>query len=142
MPASDESAARRRRSEQVAKISHKLHALCWVVAGAVTYVASDIGTVLLSSPAVDRIFLALGGVAAGVVLSVYFYLAIYLTYIVRIRLDWSIYAPGMIPLATASGLLAALRQETIINIDAPLIEVAPRLCSSRACMCITSPNTK
>lgn len=92
----------------MAKISHKLHALCWVVAGAVTYVASDIGTVLLSSPAVDRIFLALGGVAAGVVLSVYFYLAIYLTYIVRIRLDWSIYAPGMIPLATASGLLAAL----------------------------------
>ena len=57
----------------------------------------------------SRIALAIAGAAAGVVFSIYFYLAIYLEYIARIRLSWSVYAPNMIPAATGAGLVSGIR---------------------------------
>ena len=60
-------------------------------------------------PDFGRIALAVAGMAAGVAMSIYFYLAIYLEYIAGIRLSWAVYAPNMIPTATAAGLICGLR---------------------------------
>lgn len=45
---------------------------------------------------------------AGVNLCITAYLAVYLPYIRRIHLEWSVYCPRMIPTATIVGVLAAL----------------------------------
>lgn len=44
----------------------------------------------------------------GVVVAIMFYLLVYLPYIARIYLDWSTYAPNMIPTATAAGVTAVV----------------------------------
>jgi hypothetical protein len=43
-----------------------------------------------------------------IVFVVFCYLVIWLPYIAKIRLDWAVYAPRAIPIATACGVLAGL----------------------------------
>ena len=54
-------------------------------------------------------FVAIGCVASGVVFAVFLYLVVYLQYVARVRIAWDVYAPRMIPTATAAGVVAALR---------------------------------
>lgn len=53
-------------------------------------------------------FLQVALVCTGVNVCITAYLAIYLPYIKKIQLEWSVYCPRMIPTATAVGVVAAV----------------------------------
>jgi hypothetical protein len=51
----------------------------------------------------------IGFAAVGVVLSIMLYLVVYVRRVLRIDVDWSVYAPKMIPAATIAGVVAVFR---------------------------------
>lgn len=103
-----EAAAKRKRelTETVDRLLTKVQALAWVVlAGCVWHFAGVRGAALDAERS-NIIFLGLGLAACAIVFSIFFYLAVYLPHIARLRVDWSVYAPNAIPTATAAGLVA------------------------------------
>ena len=53
-------------------------------------------------------FVGIGVAASLLVFGIFCYLVVYLPYVAHIRLDWEVYAPRAIPVATAAGLAAGV----------------------------------
>ena len=90
------------------RIATKIHAAFWVaLAVIVTYYGGVVDVAL--TPAKSNIyFLVVGAGASGVVFAIFMYLVVYLPYIARINVEWSVYAPPAIPTATGAGVVASL----------------------------------
>ncbi|KAF0700995.1 Aste57867_8441 [Aphanomyces stellatus] len=89
-------------------ISTKLHALLWVLgAGSLVYTL-DVFRVAFRDARVHRVYFNIGLVCFGINCCITLYLAVWLPYIKKIDLEWSVYCPRMVPTATAVGLLCAL----------------------------------
>ncbi|OQR97437.1 transmembrane protein [Achlya hypogyna] len=89
-------------------LSTKLHAALWVVcAGLVAYFL-DVFNVAFGDPRVHRLSFNVGLVCFGINCCITAYLAIWLPYVKKIDLEWSVYCPRMIPTATVAGLGCAL----------------------------------
>lgn len=86
----------------------KLQALAWISCAALTIHYSKIIDIALHDARVYSVFLVLGLIGVGVTLAIYSYLVLYLRYIARLDVAWDVYAPNMIPAATAAMVLAAL----------------------------------
>ncbi|TMW64367.1 hypothetical protein Poli38472_012989 [Pythium oligandrum] len=95
------------RSLQAAAWSTKMHALLWILAAASVAYAIDFFHVIFNDPRIKTGFFQVGLVCFGVNLCITCYLAIYLPYIKRITLEWSVYCPRMIPTATIVGVVAS-----------------------------------
>ncbi|RLN93174.1 hypothetical protein BBJ28_00009584 [Nothophytophthora sp. Chile5] len=94
------------RSRRAALWSTRLHALLWVAAAGLVAFATDFVRVIFTDPRVKRGFFNVALICTGVNLCITAYLAIYLPYVKRIHLEWSVYCPRMIPAASAVGALA------------------------------------
>jgi hypothetical protein len=120
---------RRRRRETIERINTKIHAFFWVLAAALTVYYTRIWEVVWSDPRIlgcvppglhtyhtpsqssitlllvlCSIFVDVGLISIGIVLTIMLYLTVYLPRIARITVDWDVYDPRMIPAATAAGV--------------------------------------
>ncbi|KAF1778783.1 hypothetical protein GQ600_10430 [Phytophthora cactorum] len=95
------------RSQQAALWSTRLHAFLWVAAAGLVAYGTDFFRVIFTDPRVKRGFFQVALVCTGINICITAYLAVYLPYIKRIKLEWSVYCPRMIPTATIVGVVAA-----------------------------------
>ncbi|ETI33443.1 hypothetical protein F443_19878 [Phytophthora nicotianae P1569] len=95
------------RSQQAALWSTRLHAFLWVAAAGLVAYGTDFFRVIITDPRVKRGFFQVALVCTGINICITAYLAVYLPYIKRIKLEWSVYCPRMIPTATIVGVVAA-----------------------------------
>ncbi|KAF4046234.1 hypothetical protein GN244_ATG01338 [Phytophthora infestans] len=94
------------RSQQAALWSTRLHAFLWIAAAGLLIYGTDFFRVIFTDPRVKRGFFQVALVCTGVNTCITVYLAVYLPYIKRIKLEWSVYCPRMIPTATIVGVVA------------------------------------
>ncbi|KAG1691322.1 hypothetical protein DVH05_026986 [Phytophthora capsici] len=95
------------RSQRAALWSTRLHAFLWVAAAGLVAYGTDFIRVIFTDPRVKRGFFQVALVCTGINICITAYLAVYLPYIKRIQLEWSVYCPRMIPTATIVGVVAA-----------------------------------
>ncbi|POM67321.1 Transmembrane protein [Phytophthora palmivora] len=95
------------RSQRAALWSTRLHAFLWVAAAGLVAYGTDFLRVIFTDPRVKRGFFQVALISTGINICITAYLAIYLPYIKRIQLEWSVYCPRMIPTATIVGVVAA-----------------------------------
>ncbi|KAF4319271.1 hypothetical protein JM18_007463 [Phytophthora kernoviae] len=95
------------RSQRAALWSTRLHAFLWVSAAGLVAYGTDFFRVIFTDPRVQHGFFQVALICTGINICITTYLAIYLPYIKRIQLEWSVYCPRMIPAATIVGVLAA-----------------------------------
>ncbi|TDH67739.1 hypothetical protein CCR75_008205 [Bremia lactucae] len=101
------SGLRMSRSQKAALWSTRLPAFLWVVTAGLGAYGADFFGIIFTDPRIDRIFFQVALVCTGINICITVYLAVYLPYIKRIELDWSVYCPRMIPTATIAGVIAA-----------------------------------
>ncbi|EQC24948.1 hypothetical protein SDRG_17166 [Saprolegnia diclina VS20] len=89
-------------------LSTKLHALLWVAGACLLAYYLDVVRVALRDPRVHRLYFNIGVASAGVNGCITAYLALWLPYVRKVDLEWSVYCPRMIPTATVVGLVGAL----------------------------------
>eukprot|EP00499_Haloplacidia_sp_CaronLabIsolate_P015709 CAMPEP_0196769758 /NCGR_PEP_ID=MMETSP1104-20130614/736_1 /TAXON_ID=33652 /ORGANISM="Cafeteria sp., Strain Caron Lab Isolate" /LENGTH=165 /DNA_ID=CAMNT_0042139861 /DNA_START=24 /DNA_END=518 /DNA_ORIENTATION=+ len=99
---------KRRRRERIEWFSTKMHAILWVAASATTIYLTDLVNVIMYSQDVDRAYLNISIVCLGIFTALLLYLSVYLPYIARIHLEWSVYCPRVIPTATAVGVAGTI----------------------------------
>lgn len=104
-----EEQRKRARAETIERISAKAQAAVWVIASVLLWIYGGLGTIIFDSTKTNVVFMAVGTAATGIVLVVFCYLVVYLRYVAGIQLDWQVYAPSAIPVATAAGVTAFLR---------------------------------
>ena len=113
----DVSAKRARRQRQLARdakrketieaIQTKMWAAVWTAAMIAVIYFTDFFLVLLTSDRVNRTWFNLSVLCWGVDLSCLFYLAVYLPF-KGIDLEWNVYCPRVIPIATGAMVLGSL----------------------------------
>ncbi|KAL0592670.1 hypothetical protein ABG067_000235 [Albugo candida] len=107
----DESTAKkahaRSRSQRAELYSTKLHALLWIVAAIIAARYLDIVHVIFYDTRVRTGFFHVAVLLSGLYACITCYLAIWLPYVQKIRLEWSVYCPRMIPTATMAGFSAS-----------------------------------
>ncbi|KAH7479885.1 hypothetical protein PRIC1_008563 [Phytophthora ramorum] len=101
------SASRVSRSQRAALWSTRLHAFLWVAAAGLVAYGTDFFRVIFTDSRVKRGFFQVALVCTGINVCITTYLAVYLPYIKRVQLEWSVYCPRMIPVATVVGVVAA-----------------------------------
>ncbi|KAG9404569.1 hypothetical protein AC1031_004772 [Aphanomyces cochlioides] len=89
-------------------VSTKIHAFLWIVGAASLAYFLDVFRVAFRDARVHRIYFNIGLVCFGINCCITMYLAVWLPYVKKIDLEWSVYCPRMIPTATVVGLLCAL----------------------------------
>ncbi|KAH9104546.1 hypothetical protein LEN26_015008 [Aphanomyces euteiches] len=89
-------------------VSTKIHAVLWIVGAASLAYFLDVFRVAFRDARVHRIYFNIGLVCFGINCCITMYLAVWLPYVKKINLEWSVYCPRMIPTATVVGLLCAL----------------------------------
>ena len=109
-PSGDAEAAKRRRAETIERVSAKLQAAVWVTIAGLLLTYGGVGDAALNPAKTNPLFMAAGAAASAVVFAVFCYLVIYLRYVARVDLDWGVYAPRAIPVATGAGVVAFLRR--------------------------------
>ncbi|CEG45532.1 uncharacterized protein PHALS_01822 [Plasmopara halstedii] len=95
-----------KRSQQAVLWSTRLHALLWVAAAGLVAYGTDFFSVIFTDPRVIREFFQVALICTGINICITVYLALYLPYIKRIELEWSVYCPRVIPSATIVGVIA------------------------------------
>lgn len=94
------------RSQQAVLWSTKLHAFLWVATAGLVAYGTDFFHVIFTDARINREFFQVALICTGINICITVYLALYLPYIKRIDLEWSVYCPRMIPSATIVGVLA------------------------------------
>ncbi|OQS04007.1 transmembrane protein [Thraustotheca clavata] len=89
-------------------VSTKLHAALWIGSAVALAYCLDVLNVAFHDPRVHRLYFNIGLVCFGMNCCITLYLAVWLPYVKKIDLEWSVYCPRMIPTATIIGILCAL----------------------------------
>lgn len=107
-PITEAEHVKRRRSQLSDKISTKLHAFFWVLAGVMVAYQTDFVRVLMESDRVNRVWFNIAVTCFSINVVIMGYLAVWLPYVKRIKVSWNLYSPRAIPTATAVGLICAV----------------------------------
>ncbi|CAN0154040.1 unnamed protein product [Discosporangium mesarthrocarpum] len=107
-PMTEEEETKRHRSQLAERISNKLHAAFWVVAGGAVAYHTDFVRVLVEDERVDRLWFNVGVVCFSINVVIMLYLTIWLPHIMGIKISWNVHSPRAIPTATVLGLICAL----------------------------------
>ncbi|KAJ1461196.1 hypothetical protein M885DRAFT_508047 [Pelagophyceae sp. CCMP2097] len=96
-----EKVRRSQRSEAAERVAVKIQALAWVILGAFVLVKVDVAFVLLQDANVDRFWLNIAVLCFAVNCVLCAYLTVWLPYVQRVQLEWSVFCPRVIPAMTA-----------------------------------------
>ncbi|RHZ28288.1 hypothetical protein DYB31_011591 [Aphanomyces astaci] len=89
-------------------VSTKIHALMWIVGAGFLLYYLDVLRVAFRDARVHRVYFNIGLVCFGINACITLYLSIWLPYVKKIDLEWSVYCPRMVPTATVVGIVCAL----------------------------------
>ncbi|KAJ8606276.1 hypothetical protein CTAYLR_010319, partial [Chrysophaeum taylorii] len=109
VPTSEEEAKRnkRKRSEAAEHIATKIQALAWVAAGGFVMYQTDLPNVMMRDPNVNRVWFNIAAACFAMNCVLCFYLAVWLPYVQRIHIEWSVYCPRVIPTMTIVGVMCS-----------------------------------
>ena len=111
----DNEEIKRLKSKRAERVSVKIHAVLWIIAVGVIIYCLDVFRVMFQDKRVNRTYFNIGLIGFGVYVAITLYLAIWLPYVKKITLEWSVYCPRMIPAATVAGVTTVLGYVVRIN---------------------------
>ena len=86
-------------------ISTKIHAAGWIIVASALIYFLEMIPVMLHDKRVARLYFNIGLVCFVINTVITLYLAIWLPRVMKNTLEWSVYCPRMIPVATALGVI-------------------------------------
>mmetsp|Transcript_19862 Transcript_19862/g.79178 ORF Transcript_19862/g.79178 Transcript_19862/m.79178 type:complete len:161 (-) Transcript_19862:135-617(-) len=107
-PAASEKRAKSRRAEAAETVATKLQALAWVALGALVAYQTDMRDVVLHDARVNRPWFHVAVAAFAVNCVLCAYLTLWLPYVARVDVEWTVYCPRVIPTMTAVAVVCGV----------------------------------
>lgn len=100
----EEKRNKKKRSETAEHIATKIQALAWVTVGGLVVYQTELPWKLVYEPKVHRAWITFAAACFGLNCVLCFYLTVWLPYVRRVFIEWSVYCPRVIPAMTVTGI--------------------------------------